>query len=466
MLKCIESFLDDPLSGRRIIRLDENPPQMVESADILRKLIDAKFPQNHMIWFHVDDHLKMCEQGVAEYGGTPGSHFMRGALRLLTHVPDSHVIATDTERPSMPTMGSPTEVRYPMALPPPDLYQIAAEIPELNMIKTWSDDAALSSDERRLLITLMYRLYVKIREDLVYYLHRRRVDPDIEAFLSRFQAAATNHEASVETRLMNSINLCAVDVPSAADAHDDSFASSILCGFTDDDRTEVSRHVSNVVVSPDKGLSYSLDHLLTLTDPTNKIFDVGRRLFRSAIADNMQADYLRSGPLRAAYYWSLSCQAAIFKINHYALGSSFKIDCKQLLPGRLFPKDRDDDYDVSKLLPKTIYYADERNGQPPHPLCDMFFVTKPYDNKRELVLVDIIEGRADVVLDKVIQLNSWIAREQKKKKNSKLQLNAVIIAPFAKGESYTNTTAVVTGDDAIGLLGGLSQIQIFEQFKS
>jgi hypothetical protein len=45
---------------------------------------------------------------------------------------------------------------------------------------------------------------------------------------------------------------------------------------------------------------------------------------------------------------------------------------------------------------------------------------------------DITGGGEGAVLDKVNKLNSWIVREQENKKNSKLSLNAVVIAPFVK----------------------------------
>jgi hypothetical protein len=58
-------------------------------------------------------------------------------------------------------------------------------------------------------------------------------------------------------------------------------------------------------------------------------------------------------------------------------------------------------------------------------------------------------------------------RQRTKEKNSKLglTLSCVVISPFMKYLSYTNTTIVVADDEAITLLGGLSQILIFENFQ-
>jgi len=68
-------------------------------------------------------------------------------------------------------------------------------------------------------------------------------------------------------------------------------------------------------------------------------------------------------------------------------------------------------------------------------------------------------------LNKMNSLNAWIDREQAKLKIKKFDVNAVILAPFMQGQSFMNTTIVVTGDEAIDLLGGLSRILIFENFK-
>jgi hypothetical protein len=453
MVKCVESLLDDPFRGRRLISLDDNPPDIEQSIAALNKLIESRLPRDRRIWFHVDEHFKMCDRGVAS-----GANFSRGALRVLTTVEDSQVVATYIERPSIPTLASSTICRYPIALPPPDIYQIAGEIPELNMIKTWCD-SVLESNERRLLITLMFRLYVKIRRRLGFHLHRRNKDAAVQKFLVDFQTAA-NNQTTRENRLKACINLCPVDIP--VDTTDDLFATELFLGVEDDDKSKLSQQISDVVVLPNKRLTCSLNRLLTVDDPKIRVFRDGRRLFVIKIRDDIQgADYLSSGPLEAAYYWSISSRAAKFERILFHK-SEFLIRCKHLKPGRLFPKDKAGVYNVSKLLPDTIYYVDEREGKPTHPLCDMFFITEPIGNQRELVLIDITGGGAGAVLTKVTKLNSWIAKEQRKNSKLGLTLNAVIIAPFMRRQSYTNTTIVVAGDEAITLLGGLSQILIFE----
>jgi hypothetical protein len=304
---------DIPFHGRRPMSLDENPPDIEESENASITLITSRFPKDRRIWFHIDEHFKMCDRGVAS-----GANFSYGALRVLAAVEDSQVIATYIERPSIPTIESSTICRYPIALPPPDIYQIACEIPELNMIKTWCD-SVLESDERRLLITLMFRLYAKIRRDLGFHLHRRNKDTAVQKFLADFQTAATN-QTTPEIRLKACINLSKVDI--STDTTYDPFAVELFLGVVDDDKSNLSQQISDVVVIPNKRLTCSLDRLFTLMDPNIPVSDAGRLLFDRKIKYNIEGvDYLSSGPLEAAYYWSISSRkvskAAIPSVHIY-----------------------------------------------------------------------------------------------------------------------------------------------------
>ena len=54
------------------------------------------------------------------------------------------------------------------------------------------------------------------------------------------------------------------------------------------------------------------------------------------------------GPLEAAYNWSLSCSSALNKeLLFLCHEDSFKFECKELLPGRLFPQTDSSEYDKS-----------------------------------------------------------------------------------------------------------------------
>jgi hypothetical protein len=126
-------------------------------------------------------------------------------------------------------------------------------------------------------------------------------------------------------------------------------------------------------------LSTSLDKLLLNCDPNVKVFNAEQRIFYSMLTWD---DYLSSTPLKAAYIWTLSTRSAIVgRLNFYE--DVFTIQCSQLAPARLFPGDDSSICDTSFLRQDVLYYADERNGKPIHPLADIFFIT----DEQQLVLV-------------------------------------------------------------------------------
>jgi hypothetical protein len=237
MVKCIESLLDDPsFASERLIPLDDDPPNVGDSSNALENLLKSKFPENSRIWFHVDEHSKMCERGQAS-----GANFSRGAFVILTNMKNCHVIATYTDRPSIPSEKSSSVCRYPIALPPPDINQIATEIPELNMIKRWSEDSSLQLFEHRLLINLKFRLYLKFRTSLGTFLHRRSDDAD--DFLKAFQAAADNINATKAQCMRACINLCALVV--LMDFVPDPLAAELLVGICN-----TPSHFAHAQISP------------------------------------------------------------------------------------------------------------------------------------------------------------------------------------------------------------------------
>jgi hypothetical protein len=102
-----------------------------------------------------------------------------------------------------------------------------------------------------------------------------------------------------------------------------------------------------------------------------------------------------------------------------------------------------------------MYYAKEKSaGLPTHPLADIFFIT----NEQELVLVDVAGGSIRSVEEKAKRLSGWIRTEQNIVTEYKLQ--GVVLAPNVHEivrDVYSNVTITI-GDDAIELLGGVSQI--------
>jgi hypothetical protein len=142
--------------------------------------------------------------------------------------------------------------------------------------------------------------------------------------------------------------------------------------------------------------------------------------------------------------------------------ATFKIDCRALMPGRLFPSNNSSDYKLDFLKMKgaetTIYYVDERkDGKSTHPLADMFFLSG-----NQLVLVDITgSSKHDIIKNKLKNLREWISKH---KSNSDIPyvLRGVVLAPNLNCESLVfneDGTMQVSGDDAIILLGGLRQLR-------
>ena len=171
---------------------------------------------------------------------------------------------------------------------------------------------------------------------------------------------------------------------------------------------------------------------------------------------NDHCDFRSQTPLEAAYSWTLSCSSALHMTLHFLRREvAFMFECKELLPGRLFPQTDSSEYDKSFPAVKhdVMYYIKERNGHHTHPLADMFFCTK----KDELVLVDVTGGNDNVVKEKMERLAQWIRQEQPKV--SKFTLHGVVLAPLATRKSMArDQVQVVCGEGAQELLGGLRQI--------
>ena len=177
------------------------------------------------------------------------------------------------------------------------------------------------------------------------------------------------------------INLCSVQVPSSDDVNP--LAAKLLVGIDDDEKNGLNQQISDVVLLPNKRLSSIFERLLKMLDPKFRIYCHGAIKFASSIKAKIStSDDLSSGPLEATYYWSLSSRAALYGELTFQ-DSVFDINCdEQLVAGRLFPADKTNVYDLKNILPDIIYYADERNGKPTHPLCYMFFKTKPMKGKK------------------------------------------------------------------------------------
>lgn len=92
-----------------------------------------------------------------------------------------------------------------------------------------------------------------------------------------------------------------------------------------------------------------------------------------------------------------------------------------------------------------------------HPLADIFFRT----DLNQIVLIDISGIRDDSGKEKALK-KKWIATEQPK--HPEFQIIGIVLAPFAVGESSTDTESgviVVRGLEARQMLGGLGQVANF-----
>ena len=70
------------------------------------------------------------------------------------------------------------------------------------------------------------------------------------------------------------------------------------------------------------------------------------------------------------------------------LRSSFCIHVQRGEARSPFPGRDSSTCDTAFLKPGVLYYADECNGKPAHPLAGIFFITK----KKQIVLVDVTGG--------------------------------------------------------------------------
>jgi hypothetical protein len=161
-------------------------------------------------------------------------------------------------------------------------------------------------------------------------------------------------------------------------------------------------------------------------------------------------------PLEAAYYWAIACRSAVTDHIKFCYEFHFQINCQQLQKGRLFlASDPTSINNVSTLQKSVIYYVDESNGAPTHPFGNLFFLS----DHNELVLVDITGGGKQTVQVKIVALMGWVPKIQERV--SPYQFKAIVIAPNLREDipmRGVNDIAIVSGDAAIALLGGLSQI--------
>jgi hypothetical protein len=378
----------------------------------------------------------------------------------MTALADSnnvYAIATYVDRPlSVSPQGSSEVCRWPVALPVLDVNQVMSNIPAFeNKHKNNIKDKIL----RRLMASLKFRLGFKISNNPIGILHFPESNKAGKAFLQDFSEAMKINNTRKALLACNMV--CKVVLPTLdKDFSSDYNAADLLLGIEDTDKILSERQIPNVVVLHNGKLSVNLNQLLKLFDPKAKCYNQGRLLFAKALTTTEEADLLANTPLERAYLWSLSCQSAVTgRIAFLESGQLYNFRCEGIASERLFPNMDNQDYDLSCLKNNVLYYAEEKiNGKPSHPLADLFFRS----DDGEIVLIDIGGGNNENIAEKVKMHIDWIAREQPMSKNVQIKFQSVVIAPNAVGNSKyneTNGVMVVYGNDAVDLLGGLSQIR-------
>ena len=397
MVECVKTLLERPDDEKAYeinIEAPEKVPSRKDSKNNLNEYLDEKLGKDYRIWFHLDEHGKMCDRSVGSKGD--GAAFSRGAMGLLASLPKAVVIATYVEKPNIPDITSSDVCRYPIALPSLDINQVLKKVPELSLESLEITDR----DEKRMLASLKFRLGFKIKEKgIISILHRRGTCDQTEDFLKQFRDAVKENGIIIiiiiillllslllllllvtATEILRKCNkLCGdVEMKKKGKSSKDDDATALLLGIEDSD--EYDRQFQNVFSLSDDRLTVSIERLLSIVDPNIKVYETGRDLFKKRLSS---PDLISSTPLEASYFWTLSCASASKDEIEFMLNVKYNIRCKQLLKKRLFPYMDSSVYNLSSLNSSTIYYADENNnGKLSHPLADLFFVS---DNN-ELVI--------------------------------------------------------------------------------
>ena len=245
IVKCVQHLLECKPYGR--VKLDESVRSAYESEVYLIKYLKEQLGADNRVWFHVDEHFKMCDTDHVCAG-----KFSRGAMELLAKC--GVVIATYTDRPlSIDPEESSSVCRIPVAKPPLDINQVIANIPQLAMNRS---DLKTNAAVQRMVATLKFRLGYKIMKiGLAPVLHLKTKTNEANEFLAAFQTAM-NH-SDVEVALKSCIELCATSIePILTDERD---AVTFLLGFEDGNRN-FNRRIDGVISLPISGrLSVSVD---------------------------------------------------------------------------------------------------------------------------------------------------------------------------------------------------------------
>jgi hypothetical protein len=435
----------------------------------LQNFINEKFGPNIRIWFHLDEHRKMCARKVES-----GADFSRGAMFTLARLNNAQVIATYIALPDelLPPVKSSSVCRVGVPLPALDMDQVMDVVPEFHINGIGSTARLTVAQERlygslKVRLGLMFRLLRADEFGIASVIHRKGTLSEFgKRFLLDFQQAASTSD--VTAALKNCNLLCAKKLKEKLRSKQPSKSPKIVeeavklfVGVDDEDILFEEKRFDNLVVLPNETNSLSIETLMTVKDSNIDVYETGRDLFIDELCSS--EDILSSSPLEAAYYWSLVCISSNQKCLKFTGRKTynFKIKCQHLVPDRLFVgTDSSAIANLSFLKKGVFYYADEKgDGKASHPIGDLFFVT----NDNQLVLIDITGGQGDTVKDKVVDKVNWINSIKNHRKMKRFSnIFVVILAPYwfnpPANPSPSPQVIVSTGNDAEGYLGGLIQI--------
>ena len=305
--QCVQALLEHPNNASKYeISLSQNLPIIKDIREGLQQYLYTKLGKDVRIWFHLDEHRKMCDRTMAS-----GADFSLGAMQTLASIRGARVIATYTNLPNeIPAATSSSVCRHGVPLPPLDIDQLMERVSELRINTTTS---RLEKEEKRLLATLKVRLglLMRTRENfsLVSILHKPELrKPEEQEFLSQFQTILADHNMKDGLKKCN--ELCAKEIKFAQSKIPLDDATKLLIGLEDKDNLFASKQIDNIVALPDGQISLSLETLVSVNDPKINVYSKGLKLFKHSLK---RPDLISSTPLEAAYYWKLSCESAIFE---------------------------------------------------------------------------------------------------------------------------------------------------------
>jgi hypothetical protein len=88
--------LSEDITGTSIPFSSETVPTVDDRfSTSMQEYIDEKFGKELRIWFHVDEHRRMCNRNIPS-----GANFSFGALETLPRIDNVKAIVTDTNIPT------------------------------------------------------------------------------------------------------------------------------------------------------------------------------------------------------------------------------------------------------------------------------------------------------------------------------------------------------------------------------